>query len=66
VQNVYQRDYAQNTALFDLDVRGTATQVAEELVMKDFAPYTIEVISVTQNTIIASLGKQTIEEESSP
>ncbi|MCK5453341.1 MAG: hypothetical protein KAJ16_03210 [Calditrichia bacterium] len=66
VQNVYQRDYSQNTALFDLDVRGTANQVAEELVMKDFSPYTIEVINVTQNTIVAKLGKQTIQEESSP
>jgi hypothetical protein len=66
VQNVYQRDYSQNTALFDLDVRGTANQVAEELVMKDFSPYTIEVINVTQNTIVARLGKQTIQEESSP
>jgi hypothetical protein len=66
VQNVYQRDYSQNTALFDLDVRGTANQVAEELVMKDFSPYTIEVVNVTQNTIVARLGKQTIQEESSP
>ena len=66
VQNVYQRDYSQHTALFDLDVRGTANQVAEELVMKDFSPYTIEVINVTQNTIVAKLGKQTIQEESSP
>jgi hypothetical protein len=66
VQNVYQRDYSQNTALFDLDVRGTANQVAEELVMKDFSPYSIEVVNVTQNTIIARLGKQTIQEESSP
>ncbi len=66
VQNVYQRDYSQHTALFDLDVRGTANQVAEELVMKDFSPYTIEVVNVTQNTIVAKLGKQTIQEESSP
>jgi len=66
VQNVYQRDYSQNTALFDLDVRGTANQVAEELVMKDFSPYTIEVVNVTQNTIVARLGKQNIQEETSP
>jgi hypothetical protein len=63
VQNVYQRDFSKNTALFDLDVRGTANQVAEELAMKDFSPYTIEVINVTQNTITAKLAKQNLQED---
>jgi hypothetical protein len=55
VQKVYQRDYSQQTALFDLDVRGTAAKVAEEMVLKDFSPYTIEIINVTQNTIVAKM-----------
>ncbi len=55
VQKVYQRDYTQQTALFELDVRGTASGIAEELVMKDLSPYSIEVINVTQNTIVAKL-----------
>lgn len=57
VQKVFQRDYSQNTALFDLDVRGSANQIAEELALKDFSPYRVEVISVTQNTIVAKLNK---------
>lgn len=63
VQNVYQRDYSKQTALFDLDVRGTANQVAEELVVKDFSPYTIEVVNVTQNAIVAKIIKPTTQEE---
>ena len=63
VQNVYQRDYSKQTALFDLDVKGTANQVAEELVVKDFSPYTIEVVNVTQNAVIAKIVKPTNQEE---
>lgn len=55
VQKVYQRDYSQNTAIFEMEVRGNANQVAEEMVMKDLSPYKIEVINVTQNTIVAKL-----------
>jgi len=57
VQKVFQRDYSQQTALFDLDVKGTANQIAEELTLKDLSPYTVEVINVTQNTIVAKLKK---------
>ncbi len=63
VQNVYQRDFSENTVLFDLDVRGTANQVAEELVLKDFSPYVIEVLNVTQNTIVARVGKSNLQED---
>jgi hypothetical protein len=63
VQNVYQRDYSKQTALFDLDVRGTANQVAEELAVKDFSPYTIEVVNVTQNAVIAKIVIPTVQEE---
>ncbi len=61
VQKVYQRDFADGTALFDLDVRGNANQIAEELVMKDFSPYKIEVVNVTQNTIVARMNKTMVE-----
>jgi len=57
VQKIFQRDYSQQTALFDLDVKGTANQIAEELTMKDLSPFTVEVINVTQNTIVAKLKK---------
>jgi hypothetical protein len=57
VQKIFQRDYSQQTALFDLDVKGTANQIAEELTIKDLSPFTVEVINVTQNTIVAKLKK---------
>lgn len=57
VQQVYQRDYSGGTALFDLDVRGNASKVAEEMALKDFSPYRIEVVNVTQNTIVAKMIK---------
>ncbi len=63
IQNIYQRDYSQNTVLFDIDVRGTANQVAEELAIKDFSPYAIEVINVTQNTITAKVAKLKPQED---
>ncbi|MBN2364768.1 MAG: DUF2066 domain-containing protein [Calditrichaeota bacterium] len=63
VQNVYQRDFSDNTVLFDLDVRGNANQVAEEMVLKDFNPYKIEVLNVTQNTIIARVSKTNSQED---
>ncbi|GAB4369084.1 MAG: hypothetical protein Kow0042_10600 [Calditrichia bacterium] len=55
VQKVYQRDFQQGTAVFDLDVRGNANQVAEEMALKDFSPYRIRIVNVTQNTIVAKL-----------
>jgi hypothetical protein len=57
VMNVYQRDYSKQTAMFELEVKGNANSVAEEMVLKDFSPYFIEVLNVTQNTIVAKLGK---------
>ncbi|HFE64044.1 MAG TPA: hypothetical protein ENK14_06450 [Caldithrix sp.] len=57
VQKVYQRDYSNNTALFDLDVKSNATKVAEEMATKDFSPLKIEIVNVTQNTIVAKMVK---------
>ncbi|MFZ0389873.1 MAG: hypothetical protein WAN36_05390 [Calditrichia bacterium] len=58
VQKVFQRSYSENTALFDLAVTGSANQVAEELIMKDFSPFKIEVMNISQNTIVAKINKQ--------
>lgn len=63
VLNIYQRDFSQKTAVFELEVKGSATSVAEEMALKDFSPYRIEVINVTQNTIIAKLEKINIQED---
>lgn len=51
VQNIYQRDFAGNSAVLDLDLKGDANQVAEELVLKDFSPYQVEVVNVSQNIV---------------
>lgn len=58
VQRVYQRDFTNHTAVLELEVKGSANKVAEELALKDFSPYSVEVVNVTQNTIIANLKKK--------
>jgi hypothetical protein len=63
VQEVYQRDYAGNTALFDVDVRGDAQHLAEELTLKDFEPYRINVVNVSQNSLIVKLSLKTMEQQ---
>jgi hypothetical protein len=63
ILNIYQRDFSQKTAVFELEVKGSATSVAEELALKDFSPYQIEVVNVTQNTIIAKLSKINVQED---
>ena len=63
VQKVYQRDYTQQTALFEVDIKGNANQLAEEMAMKDFSPYKVEVMNVTQNTVVAKLSKVNNQEE---
>ena len=56
VQEVYQRDYSANTAVLDIDVRGDARQVAEELTLKDFTPYKVDVVNVSQNSLVVKLN----------
>lgn len=63
VKKVFQRDFSGGTALLDMDVSGTASQVAEEMALKDFSPYSVEVVSVTQNTIVAKMIQTTQEEQ---
>jgi hypothetical protein len=63
VQEVYQRDYAGNTAVFDIDVRGDAQFVAEELTLKDFDPYQINVVSVSQNSLVIKLSLKMMEQQ---
>ncbi|RMF62113.1 MAG: hypothetical protein D6748_00170 [Calditrichaeota bacterium] len=56
VQNIYQRDYSANTGLLELETRGTTNQIAEELVLKDFSPYQVQVVNTTANAIIIKLS----------
>lgn len=63
VQEVYQRDYSANTATLDIDVRGDARQVAEELTLKDFTPYTVDVVNVSQNSLVVKLNLPNMEQQ---
>ncbi|RMG67510.1 MAG: hypothetical protein D6715_04570 [Calditrichaeota bacterium] len=55
IQGVRQREFAGGTALLELEGPTDAARVAEELGLKDFTPYQVEIVSVSQNTIIARL-----------
>jgi len=63
VQEVYQRDYSANTAVLDIDVRGDAQQVAEELALKDFTPYQVNVVNVSQNSLVVKLNLLNMEQQ---
>lgn len=63
VQEVYQRDYSANTAVLDIDVRGDAQQVAEELALKDFTPYRVNVVNVSQNSLVVKLNLLNMEQQ---
>lgn len=63
VQEVYQRDYSANTAVLDIDVRGDARQLAEELTLKDFTPYKIDVVNVSQNSLVVKLNLPNMEQK---
>lgn len=56
VQNVYQREYSGSTALLDLDVRASASQIADELGRKDFSPYRVQVVNFSQNYLVVKLS----------
>lgn len=58
IQNIYQRDFSGRSAVLDMDVRGDANQVASELAGKDFSPFDVEVVSVSQNAIAVKLHRR--------
>ncbi len=58
VSKVYQRDFSNHTAELELEAKTTANKIAEEMALKDFSPFVVEVINVTQNTITAKLSKK--------
>ncbi len=55
IQALRQREFSKNTALLELEGPTSAIRVSEELGLKDFSPYQLEIVAVTQNTIIARL-----------
>ena len=59
VQNVRQRSYSEKTAEFEVEIKGSAQALAEELEAKDFGDFGIEINEITANTVTASLtGKR--------
>ncbi len=58
VNNIYQREFTGTVALLDVEVTGKASQIAEELVLKDFSPYRVEVLNVSQNALVIKLKRE--------
>ena len=58
VKKVYQRDFSNNTAELELETTTTANKIAEEMALKDFSPFVVEVLNVTQNTITAKISRK--------
>jgi hypothetical protein len=62
VQAVNQRNFASGTALFDIDTKGTAEQMASELEAKEIEGLKLKVIGLTANKVTVQIvqpGEQT-------
>jgi hypothetical protein len=51
IQSVNQRSFSEGTALFDIDIKGTAEQMATELDAKEMEGIKLQVVGVTQNKV---------------
>lgn len=51
IQAINQRSFAAGTALFDIDMKGTAEQMASELEAKEIEGIKLKVIGLTQNKV---------------
>ena len=49
VKDLQQRSYAANTAILDVDLKGTAQALADDLAHKDFGTFRVEVTAMTPN-----------------
>ncbi|NOX38196.1 MAG: hypothetical protein GXO78_11755 [Calditrichaeota bacterium] len=58
VKNIYQREFTGTVALLDVEVTGKASQIAEELALKDFSPYRVEILNVSQNSLVIKLKRE--------
>ena len=57
IKKLRQRDVVMNTAEYDVVLTGNAHQLARELAAKDFSPYKVEILGVTQTTVNLRLQK---------
>jgi len=55
IQTVNQRSFMGNTALFDVDIKGTAEQMAAELDAKEIEGMKLQVTGLTQNRISVNI-----------
>ncbi len=51
IQSVNQRSFTEGTALFDIDIKGTAEQMATELDAKEMEGIKLQVVGLTQNKV---------------
>ena len=51
IQSVNQRSFADGNALFDIDIKGTAEQMASELDAKEMEGLKLQVVGLTQNKV---------------
>ena len=51
IQDINQRSFSAGTALFDIDMKGTAEQMASELEAKEIEGLRLQVTGLTQNKV---------------
>jgi len=56
VQAIYQRSLEAGTAVLDVDMKGNAQQLADEIARKNFGGIPVKVIGSSANTVEVSLG----------
>lgn len=51
IKDLHERSFSGNTAKISVDAKGSAQSISDELLLKDFGSFTVEVISSTANTL---------------
>ena len=51
IKDLHERSFAGNTAKISVDAKGSAQSISDELLLKDFGTFTVEVISSTANAL---------------
>ncbi len=51
IQDLHERSFADNTAKISVDTKGSAQSLSDELLLKDFGAFGVEVVSSTANSL---------------
>ena len=51
IQDLHERSFANNTAKISVDTKGSAQSLSDELLLKDFGTFGVEVVSSTANSL---------------